>query len=163
VLPDDDPDSSQTILTEQSPHEPEEFDPDSLGPPVPEAPSPPEPSAEDLSSDAAGLFWILVIVFNAALLALSLGPMLAYFEGQVDLGLQVFLGGVVLFAYGSYRYVKFTRDQDEGDSEGNDEGSGVDDSEGDDISDSEDDGVSDSEDDGVDGIEGDDEGDNHNG
>jgi hypothetical protein len=116
VLPDDS-DNSQSVVNERSVHEPDEFDPDSLGPSVPEAPSPPNPSGKGASSEVAGLFWVLVLVFNVALLGLALGPMLAYFEGWVDLGIQIFLGGLVLFAYGSYRYVKFTRNRDDDDAD----------------------------------------------
>lgn len=124
MLPDDS-DNSQSVVNERSVHEPEEFDPDSLGPSVPEAPSPPNPSQQSANSEVAGLFWALVLVFNVALLGLALGPMLAYFEGMVDLGIQIFLGGVVLFAYGSYRYVKFTRNRDaDGEAEESDDHNG---------------------------------------
>ena len=104
-------------LSEKSPHEPDEFDPSSLGPEVPEAPSPPDGTGD---SDVAALFWKLVVVFNVALLALSVGPMLAYFEGQVEFGLQVFLVGVISFAYGTFRYVQFRQGRD-GDGESGDE------------------------------------------
>ena len=97
-------------LSEKSPYEPEEFDPSSLGPDVPEAPSPPDGAAD---TEVAALFWKLVVVFNIALLALSVGPMLAYFEGQVEFGLRVFLFGVIAFAYGTFRYVQFRRERDE--------------------------------------------------
>ena len=105
---DDDPDVSGNVFTQKSKHEPEEFDPDSLGPPTP------TPSEADYQSDVAGLFVKLVVVFNVALLALALGPMLAYFRGQVDLGSRVFLVGVVFFGYGTYKYLLFTR-RDTGD------------------------------------------------
>jgi hypothetical protein len=98
------------VLSEKSPYEPDEFDPSSLGPDVPEAPDPPEGSA---NSDVTALFWKLVVVFNVAILALSVGPMLAYFDGQVDLGLRIFAVGAILFGYGVFRYVQFTRDRDE--------------------------------------------------
>ena len=93
-------------ISEKSPHEPDEFDPSSLGPDVPEAPSAPDGTGD---SEVAALFWKLVVVFNVALLALSVGPMLAYFEGQVERGLQIFLVGVIAFAYGTFRYVQFRR------------------------------------------------------
>lgn len=98
-------DEGGSVLSEKSEFEPEEFDPSSLGPDVP------TPSSGDYQSDAAGLFVRLVVVFNVALLALTIGPMLAYFEGQVDLGLRIFLAGVILFGYGTYRYVKFERER----------------------------------------------------
>lgn len=108
----DGPDESASdgVLSEQSPYEPEEFDPDSLGPSAPEAPRPPDGTG---NSEVTGLFWKLVLVFNVALLALSLGPMLAYFDGQVDLGIRVFLVGLAAFGYGTFRYVRFKKDREE--------------------------------------------------
>ncbi|MBV0923656.1 hypothetical protein KTS45_05525 [Halomicroarcula limicola] len=118
----DDPDATESVFSEKSPHEPDEFDPDSLGPDVPEAPSAPDGSA---ASDTAALFWKLVIVFNVALLALSVGPMFIYFEGRVDLGLRIFLVGVVAFGYGTFRYVRFQherkRDREDGGEDSSDD------------------------------------------
>ncbi|MDS0277383.1 hypothetical protein NDI85_06230 [Halomicroarcula sp. S1AR25-4] len=113
-----DPDSNPGVLSEKSPFEPDEFDPESLGPDVPKAPSPPDGSA---NSEVAGLFWKLVLVFNVALLGLSVGPMLVYFEGRVDLGIRVFLVGLLAFAYGTARYVKFERERTADDEAGEDE------------------------------------------
>lgn len=101
-------------ISEKSPHEPEEFDPSSLGPDVPEAPNAPDGTGD---SEVAALFWKLVVVFNVALLALSVGPMLAYFEGQVEGGLQIFLVGLIAFGYGTVRYVQFRRERDGDDGE----------------------------------------------
>ncbi|WP_336336951.1 DUF7322 domain-containing protein [Haloarcula brevis] len=112
-IPDeDDPNERSGVLSEKSEYEPEEFDPESLGP---DAPS---PSGGDYNSDATGLFVRLVIVFNVALLALSLGPMLAYFEGRVDLGVRIFLVGVIAFGYGTFRYVQFERERKSDDEDG---------------------------------------------
>jgi len=105
--PDED---GEGVLSEKSPYEPDEFDPSSLGPDIPEAPSPPDIGA---SSEVAGLFWQLVLVFNIALLGLSVGPMLAYFEGQVDLGLRITAVGALLFGYGVFRYRQFVRQRDD--------------------------------------------------
>ncbi|KAA9396833.1 hypothetical protein Har1130_03190 [Haloarcula sp. CBA1130] len=102
---DDDHTQSPGVLSEKSEYEPDEFDPESLGPDVP------SPSDSDYSGDATGLFVKLVIVFNVALLALSLGPMLAYFEGQVDLGVRIFLVGLIAFGYGTVRYIQFERER----------------------------------------------------
>lgn len=98
------------VLSEKSPYEPEEFDPTSLGPDVPEPP-------EGGGGEVASLFWKLVVVFNIALLALSLGPMFAYFRGNVDLGLQLTAAGAILFAYGYFRYRKYVRERDEAEAE----------------------------------------------
>ncbi|MBX0293481.1 DUF7322 domain-containing protein [Haloarcula nitratireducens] len=104
-----DPDATESVFSEKSPHEPEEFDPDSLGPDIPEAPSAPDGSA---ASDTAALFWKLVVVFNVALLALSVGPMFIFFEGNTDLGLRIFLVGLVAFGYGTFRYVRFRQSRE---------------------------------------------------
>lgn len=87
--------------------EPEEFDPESLGPPTPSIPDT-SASAEDADPATARLFWALVLVFNVALMAVSLGAMFAVFRDQWQLGTQLFLGGSILFAYGYYRYRRFT-------------------------------------------------------
>lgn len=104
--PDED---GEGVVSEKSPYEPDEFDPSSLGPDVPEAPEPPEGAA---NSEVTSLFWKLVVVFNIALLALSVGPMLAYFEGRVDLGIRITLVGAIAFAYGVFRYRRFVNERD---------------------------------------------------
>lgn len=102
--------------------EPEEPDPTDLGPPIPEAP---DPTAGDVDIDPSThrLFWALVVVFNAALLALSLGVMFAAFEGNYELGAQLSLAGIVLFVYGYVRYRRFESDDAE---TGPDEGAAAD-------------------------------------
>jgi len=109
VLDGPDENEGNGVLSEKSPYEPDEFDPSSLGPDVPE---PPDGSA---NSEVAGLFWTLVVVFNVALLGLSLGPMFAYFEGRVELGLQLTAAGAILFVYGYVRYRRFMADRDSDD------------------------------------------------
>jgi hypothetical protein len=107
--------------------EPDGPDPESLGPGVPTAPGsetdaenlgpeiPTAPEPGDGDSEIVGLFWKLVVVFNAAVLALSVGPMIGFFLGDWDLGLQVFAVGALAFAYGTVRYYQFRRDRDESD------------------------------------------------
>lgn len=94
---------------EKSPHEPEEFDPDSLGPDIPE---PPDPSgnASEVGSEVSGLFWGLVFVANIALMAASLGVMFAVFRSQWVLGSQLTLAGVILGGYVYYRVRAFQSD-----------------------------------------------------
>ncbi|MFB6119053.1 hypothetical protein [Halosegnis sp.] len=77
-----------------TPAEPDEFDPDSLGP------DPPDPTAEDVSVDeeTARAFWSAVVLANVGLFAGALGPMLAYFRGQLLVGTAVFLVGAVALA-----------------------------------------------------------------
>jgi hypothetical protein len=100
--------------------EPAEPDPHDLGPPIPEAPDPTETDAE-IDPAVHALFWWLVLVFNAALLALSLGVMIAAFDGKYALGAQIFAVGAVLFGYGYLRYRKFEREKEEGDADGEDD------------------------------------------
>lgn len=91
------------------PDEPDEFDPESLGPDVP---SPPDSGSPD-NPEAVELFAKLVVVFNAAVLALAVGPMFIVFQGRWELGLQIFFVGVLIFAYGTYRYYQFRANKDE--------------------------------------------------
>jgi hypothetical protein len=86
--------------------EPEEFDPDELGPDVPEAPKPRDMSEVDVDPDLANRFWALVAVFNLALLAVSVGVMFIGFRGNWELGGQLTVAGLLLFALGYYRYRK---------------------------------------------------------
>jgi len=101
VLPEDDDDGFAW------PDEPKEFDPNSLGPDVPKAPSASSLSERDVPSDVANAFWAAVLLANAALLGLSLGPMLWYFEGQARLGGGIFLIGLVALGMTYRRYYAF--------------------------------------------------------
>ena len=89
-------------------------DPEQLGPEIPQAP---ELKPGDADSEVVGLFWKLVIVFNVALLGLSVGPMIGFFEGDWDFGLQVFAVGAIAFAYGMVRYYQFMNGRDSEDDE----------------------------------------------
>lgn len=95
---------------ERWPDEPEEFDPETLGPDVPSPPGPGEAS----NAEAIELFVKLVVVFNIAVLALALGPMFVIFRGRTEFGLQLFLLGVLAFAYGTFRYYRFRAGGDDG-------------------------------------------------
>jgi|AntRauTorcE11898_2_1112593.scaffolds.fasta_scaffold33982_3 hypothetical protein len=94
---------------EKSPHEPEEFDPNSLGPDIPEAPDPTS-RASDIDAETRGLFWVLVLVANVALMAASLGVMFAIFRDQWVFGGQLTLVGVILGGYVYYRVKNFQSD-----------------------------------------------------
>ena len=80
--------------------EPEEPGPGDIGPAVPE---PPEPSGET-PPRVQLLFWALVVVFNLAVLAVGVGLVLILFDGNLTLGGQILLVGLVLLGYGIYRY-----------------------------------------------------------
>lgn len=49
-------------------------------------------------------FWLIVIVLNAALLALSLGSMMILFRGMLSTGGALAVGGFVLFGLAFRRY-----------------------------------------------------------
>lgn len=70
----------------------------------PEIPTPPDPSENDVDPELARRFWALVLVFNVALLALSLGAMFVVFERNYSLGGQLLLAGGATFGFGVYRY-----------------------------------------------------------
>ena len=89
-------DESDVLDDKYSEPEEDQFD---ITPDIPEAPSP-----EDADPQLQMRFWSLVVVFNIALLALSVGAMFVVFEENVELGGQLFLGGVIVGAYGLYRY-----------------------------------------------------------
>jgi len=78
---------------------------------LPRDPTPTPPEAPDTASrygdvdpDLRGLFWKLVVVFNLALFAVSLGAMLLVFRGNVTTGGALFLGGAAALVYGVYGY-----------------------------------------------------------
>ncbi len=91
------------------PGSPDEVEPDlesDLAPDAPEVdiPEPPDPSSGDAPDGLVRSFWKLVAIFNLALFAVSLGPMLAVFRGEWVNGGAVFFLGVAVFFYGYVRY-----------------------------------------------------------
>jgi hypothetical protein len=90
-------------------YDPEEKwpDPERDLPDIPDPPSPP-PGAEP-SPAVRSAFWKAVIVVNYAVLAVCLGPMLAYFRGWVLLGAGVFASGLLAFGYAVLIYRGFRR------------------------------------------------------
>ncbi|USZ68866.1 hypothetical protein NGM10_03800 [Halorussus salilacus] len=61
-------------------------------------------SEQDADPDLKRQFWTLVLLFNVALFAASLGLMLVGFEGRWRVGGALFAVGVVAFARGWFRY-----------------------------------------------------------
>jgi len=90
------------------PDEPDEFDPTALGPNV-EIPQAPDMTETDATVDPAveRLFWKLVVTFNIAVFAVSVGPMLIVFRGQWQDGGIVFAIGALTFAYGVVTYRRY--------------------------------------------------------
>ncbi len=63
-----------------------------------------DPPTVDVPRDLWVSFWFLVVVFNAAVLALGVGLLLATLGNDPDLGGRLLFVGGVLVAYGYYRY-----------------------------------------------------------
>jgi hypothetical protein len=68
-------------------------------------------------------FWLLVGIGNAALLCLSLGPMLVAFRGRLVAGGAVFAAGLLALAGGGHRYRRARHRLDRRDADGSTGGS----------------------------------------
>lgn len=99
--------------TDPWPDEPDEFDPGSLGPGAPETPTLSKNTETD--DETVQAFWGAVILANVGLFAVSIGPMLAYFEGRTTLGAALFVVGAV--ALGRTYYIYRTQSTSETDEE----------------------------------------------
>ncbi|AFO58367.1 MULTISPECIES: hypothetical protein [unclassified Natrinema] len=66
----------------------------------------------DVPGDILETFWALVLVINAAVLAVSLGSLLLVFEGDLFRGGLLVAVGAVLFGFAGRRYKTFKRDRD---------------------------------------------------
>lgn len=64
----------------------------------------PDPPATEPSAELRKQFWILVVVFNAALIATSLGALLATLDGQPVIGGSLVFLGLGAFYFGLQRY-----------------------------------------------------------
>lgn len=88
------------------PDEPDEFDPDSLGPDPPDSTRSLRDSlgaTEAVPDDLFRAFWASVLLLNVALAALSIGAMFIYFRGDYGTGGLAMLIGAVAAA-GTARY-----------------------------------------------------------
>lgn len=80
------------------PDEPDEFNPDSLGPDPPDSTRTIRESlgaTEDVSDELFRAFWASVLLLNVAIAALSIGAMFIYFRGNYETGLPAVLIGTV--------------------------------------------------------------------
>lgn len=84
--------------------EPDAFDPDSVESQI-NIPEAPDPSDNDVSPELRRTFWLIVLMVNIGLLALSLGAMFAAFRGQFRFGGSLAVLGVfaLLVSYIRYR------------------------------------------------------------
>jgi len=120
------------VVLDRNENEPEEwdpeeefYDPDSDGLTIPQVTTgnesdgdPDEQSVEvdiprvstsemDAPDEVIETFWVLVLVINVAVLVVSLGLMLAAFEGDLRRGGILLIAGLVLFGLASRRYSGF--------------------------------------------------------
>ena len=112
------------MVFDRSEHEPEEYDPeanfedpesDSITIPQVTPPNDPTPdvaetlvpSGEDAPRELAKAFWTIVLVLNAAILAVSVGAMISFFWGDLTRGGALIVGGMALFALAYRRYRAF--------------------------------------------------------
>lgn len=73
----------------------------------------PSPSAtSDLPEGLRREFWLLVGLFNVALLGIGLGSLLLYFRGETTLGWTVLAVGIGAGAFGFGRYRAGTHQRD---------------------------------------------------
>mgnify|MGYP006274358907 FL=1 len=73
------------------------------------APSIDIPDESAASTELKRKFWSLVLVFNVALGALSIGAMLVGFQGDWDVGGSLLAAGAILSVYGFYKYRVYSR------------------------------------------------------
>lgn len=100
------------------PDEPDEFDPDSLGPETPDVAPDLDGSVEgaaDVDEDIFRAFWGSVVFLNVGIAALSVGAMLVYFRGDWATGGPALLIGLVAVAFVGrfYRTYLDAREEDD--------------------------------------------------
>ena len=61
----------------------------------------------DVDPEVSRFFWRLVVVFDAALLALALGLMFIYFRGDWETGGPMLALGAIAFVYGVREYREY--------------------------------------------------------
>lgn len=103
--PDEDDSSWSTDAEEFDPRsvEPNVFDPNSVEPKI-DVPQAPDPTDNDVSPALRRAFWLIVLMANVGLLALSIGVMFVVFQGQFRLGGSLVLLGVIALFVGYHRY-----------------------------------------------------------
>jgi hypothetical protein len=91
-------------------------EPPSLGPEVPEVDVPEVKTSDSVTGDGdsetARLFWRLVVVLDVGLLALAVGPMFVYFEGDWRRGLALVAFGIVVILYAVVRYRRYREESE---------------------------------------------------
>lgn len=83
-------------------------------------------SETDVPSDVLQTFWALVLVLNAAVLVVSLGLLLAIFEGDLLRSGALVAAGIVLFGFAGRRYRRFRNDDSDVAGDSDDDSTGDD-------------------------------------
>ncbi len=83
--------------------EPEETDPDAIGPRI-DIPEAPDPSDTDVPPELRRTFWLLVLMANVGLFALSLGVLFVVFREQLRFGGSLIVVGMAALLIGYLRY-----------------------------------------------------------
>lgn len=82
-------------------------------PRAPEPPSVPDPTENlgdgDVPRYVRTYFWRTVLIVDYAIAAVAIGPMLAYFRGDLQLGAGVTASGLLAFGYAYLLYRRFER------------------------------------------------------
>lgn len=106
---------------ESGPDEPDEFDPDSVGPSVPEVPDV-EPDLEETFADVDEIddelltaFWGAAVFLNVAIAALAIGLMLVYFRDDWGTGGGALVVGTVASIFAARFYFGYDRGRDDED------------------------------------------------
>ncbi|WP_252700444.1 DUF7322 domain-containing protein [Natronosalvus vescus] len=95
---------------EPSEHEPDEYDPEAeFHDPTSDSLTIPQVSAEpgDAHPQVVTMFWALVLVTKAAVIATSLGLLLLIFQRHTQFGWVLLAGGLILTGFAIYRYRSF--------------------------------------------------------
>lgn len=110
------------------PDEPEEFEPENLGPEAPDTSSNIDSRVKDSLGATADMeegvfraFWGAVVFLNTALAALSIGAMLVYFRGDWAMGGPALLIGTIAAGFTIRFYLQGKRKLRERDEESEDE------------------------------------------
>ena len=72
-----------------------------------------ETDESEVPRDVKQTFWIVVLVVNAAVLAVSLGVILVVFTGDLTRGGTLLAGGLVLFGLAYRRYRRFIAEENQ--------------------------------------------------
>jgi len=101
---------------ETGPDEPDEFDPDSVGPETPDVEPTLEESVEsmgEVDDDLFRAFWGAAVFLNVAVAALAVGLMLVYFRGDWGRGGPAIVVGAIAALFTARFYVGYRRDRSE--------------------------------------------------